>query len=279
MHWSNFHTHTEFCDGSSEAEEYVKEAIKRKMSSLGFSGHAPVPFENVWSMKYEDLDTYRERINTLKEKYKNQINIYLSLEVDYIPGITTSIADFKKQINPDYVIGGIHLVKAAEKNKLWFIDGPEEGFMKGLEEVFDGNIKAAVTTFFRQSIEMLQTQKPDIIAHFDKVKMHNKGRFFTESEDWYQQLLDELLDVIEQSGVIVEVNTRGIYTGNSDALYPCAETLKKVCQRNIPITISADAHKPKQVCMYFEETAEILKNIGFKYLTVLKNSTWQEEKL
>ena len=110
---------------------------------------------------------------------------------------------------------------------------------------------------------MIITQKPTIVGHFDKVKMNNKGRFFSETEEWYENLVKETLTCIKKAGSIVEVNTRGIYKKRSDSLYPGIFALKEIHKMNIPVTISSDAHKPEELTSYFPETINILKDIGF----------------
>ncbi|MFC2111450.1 histidinol-phosphatase, partial [Bacteroidota bacterium] len=122
-------------------------------------------------------------------------------------------------------------------------------------------------------------QKPDIIAHFDKVKMHNKNRFFSEDEDWYIGLVDKTLEIIKQTNTIVEVNTRGIYKGKCDSLFPSIDILKKCFKLKIPIIISSDAHKPEEISSYFPETIEIIKGIGFQELKMFKNNSWDNYKL
>lgn len=273
----NYHTHSHFCDGKASPEEFVQEAIKRNFKYLGFSSHAPVPFENRWSIRQGELQNYCNEIENLKIKYKNQIGIFLSLEIDYIPGITTSNDDFIKQCNLDYTIGGVHLVNY--NNELWFIDGPVKGYEKGLQEIFKGDIKLAVSTYYEQIIEMISTQKPDIIAHLDKVKMHNKNRFFKENEKWYVDLVDKTLETIKQANAIVEINTRGIYTGKCDSLFPSIDILMKCFQLEIPITISSDAHKPDELLAHFPETLEIIKYIGFRELKMFAAKGWTGYKI
>jgi histidinol phosphatase-like PHP family hydrolase len=41
-------------------------------------------------------------------------------------------------------------------------------------------------------------------------------------------------------------------------------------EKNIPITLSADAHSPEEIDGYYPEAIEILRNIGFKELVCLK---------
>lgn len=102
---NNYHTHSNFCDGSDEPEKYVEEAIRLGLISLGFSGHAPVPFENTWSIKKENLGDYCRTIEGLKEKYAGKINIFLGLEIDYIPGISTGFGQLFADYRLDYAIG------------------------------------------------------------------------------------------------------------------------------------------------------------------------------
>jgi histidinol-phosphatase (PHP family) len=83
MMLTNYPTHSHFCDGKEAPEEYVKEAIKKGMSILGFSGHATVPFNNKWTIPAEKLNEYFTEINRLKVKYQSQIEIYCGLEIDY----------------------------------------------------------------------------------------------------------------------------------------------------------------------------------------------------
>ena len=82
-------------------------------------------------------------------------------------------------------------------------------------------------------------------------------RYFQEDEKWYLELIDKTLNAIKQTGVIVEVNTRGIYKKKSDSLYPDVKILKECFLKKIPITISADAHQPSELTAYFNETTQI----------------------
>ena len=72
-------------------------------------------------------------------------------------------------------------------DELWFIDGPDKNYVIGIENIFNNDIKKAVTNYYRQIQEMVITQKPDIIGHLDKIKMNNKARFFSEDEKWYKE--------------------------------------------------------------------------------------------
>lgn len=276
MNYFNLHTHTIYCDGKAQPEDYVKEAVKRKMTALGFSCHSPLPFDNGYSIKEHNIEKYVSEIRSLQEKYKKQIQIFLGFEFDYVPGISENPVTLKQKMNADFIIGSVHLVRNKQNGKLWFIDGPESNYINGLASVFDNNIKLAVTTYFEQVTEMVTRIKPDIIGHIDKVKMHNKNRFFSENDKWYKELSDKLLNTVKETGCIIEVNTRGIYKKRCDSLYPGVEILNEVHRKKIPITVSSDAHLPGELISYFDEAIKILKDIGYKTIKYFSGKTWQD---
>jgi histidinol-phosphatase (PHP family) len=273
----NYHTHSSFCDGILEPEEYVKAAIDMGFGSLGFSSHAPVPFVNRWSIKPERMNEYAFTIRELKKKYQSKIDVYLSLEIDYIPGISRNISEFKKLFSLDYTIGGIHLVKSPDSEKLWFIDGPPENYDIGLIEVFEMDIHKAVRCYFSQLQEMIEQQKPDIIAHFDKIKMNNRGLYFSTDEKWYRNHIHETIKIIAANGQIVEVNTRGIYKKRCSELYPAVWILEELNKLDVPGTVSSDSHKPDELILQVPETLQILKEIGFRGIMIYNGNGWKKK--
>ena len=52
------------------------------------------------------------------------------------------------------------------------------------QDFFQGNVKKAVRQFFDQTNAMIETQQFEIIGHFDKIKMHNRNRFFSDDDKW-----------------------------------------------------------------------------------------------
>ena len=261
---ANYHTHSLYCDGKSTLEEQVRAAEQCGLHQLGLSSHAPVPFENNFAMAEEKLPEYIQEIDCLQRT--TDVTLLKSLECDYIPEVTTKFADRQAQNGLDYIIGGVHQVKQLHGDGLWFIDGSkQETYDNGLRDLFDMDIKKAVTAFWEQTFEMLETQKMDIIAHFDKIKMHNRNRFFTEDEGWYKILADKAIQLIKRHDVIIEVNTRGLYKKRSDSFYPSTELLMKARKADIPVIVSSDAHKAEELMLFVPEALEELQRCGFDH--------------
>ncbi len=265
---TNYHTHCSYCDGSSPLREYVLEAIKNNFKTIGFTSHSPIADDNGFSIKHADVPKYCDEVNALKREFEEQIEILLSFEFEYIPGLTRPMAEVAKQWNFDYILGSVHLIAGRNPvqtaDDLWFTDGGDIAqYDNGFHKFFDGDIRKAVRAFYHQTNRMIETENLDIIGHFDKVKMNNKGRFFQEDEKWYNDLVNETIDLIKQKNVIVEVNTRGIYKGRHNDYFPSVDILKRLKKLNVPVIVSSDAHAPSDLNLLWEDTYNNLLELGF----------------
>jgi len=201
------------------------------------------------------------------------------MEIDYIPEITAGFEELVSEYKLEYTIGSIHFVKNKDNKELWFIDGPEKGYINGLKTVFDNNIQIAVETYYKQICEMTKTQKPDIIGHLDKIKMNNKNRFFREEEDWYKNAIGNTLKFIASTKSIVEINTRGIYKHKTNSLFPSIPVIEQCFNLKIPVTINSDTHEPGELTNYFDEARLILKDIGYKKISYLTADGWKNQDI
>lgn len=277
---SNHHTHTLYSDGHAEPEEYIKSAVNLGVEILGFSEHSPLPFANPFSFKQERKEEYIQKISQLKKQYADTVRIYRSMEMDFIPGISASFARLSEEFRLDYAIGSVHLVKPDNSDKLWFTDGPDyKTYDEGLNNLFSGDIQKAVRTYYRQINGMIENEVFDVIGHFDKIKMHNRNRFFLESEEWYTDLVNETINLIAERNLIVEVNTRGIYKKRSETTYPGVESLKTLREKNVRVMINSDAHQPHELLMSYDVALGILKEAGYKASCHFIENEWQEVAL
>src|SRR5690242_18712824 len=117
--WANFHMHSHYCDGKGALPEYVAAARAQGMPAIGFSSHAPVPFDCVWCMKAGRLDEYLSEVKSLQSATRD-IELYRGLEVDFIPNVI-SPRDFAPRL--DYTVGSVHFIDAFDDGRPWEIDG------------------------------------------------------------------------------------------------------------------------------------------------------------
>lgn len=277
---TNHHTHSIFSDGDSQPVDYIVAAIEKGFNLIGFTEHSPLPFDNPFSFKAEKKDEYTVLINTLKQQYSSQIAVYSGMEMDYIPRMSENFSKVKAEYKLDYLIGSVHLVRPEHSDELWFTDGPDyKTYDDGLNNLFGGNIKKAVKTYYYQLNEMIESQQFDIFGHFDKIKMHNRDRFFKENETWYKSLVNETLLLVQDKDLIVEVNTRGIYKQRSETTYPGLEILKLLKNMHIPVMVNSDAHKPHELDGEFGYGFSLLKEAGINEVVYFKGNGWGFEGL
>ncbi len=276
----NLHQHSTFSDGKAEPEAYVKKALELGFRAMGFTEHSPLPFPTTFSLKKENAETYVRETARLKELYHGQIALYRAMEFDFVPGLSDDFDLWRDKLHLDYAIGSVHLVRPQHGDGLWFIDGPlKEKYDDGLRKYFGNDIKKAVKTYYYQINQMIETQRFEIVAHLDKVKMHNAGRYFSEDEKWYRLLVSETLELIAEKDLMVEVNTRGLYKKRSNRLFPDDETLRQVKERNIPVLISSDAHQPDELNAFMDYAEKRLMETGIKAVMFFNHGNWEEVPL
>lgn len=274
---TNYHTHTNYCDGVNSPEEMVNAAINKNFSALGFSGHSMNPFGELWHIAPRDHQSYVKEIRRLAEVYQSQLEILLGFEADYIPSLCTPSFSRFKSFNPDYLIGSVHFI--VNEKGFFTVDGPVEEVQYGINTLFKGNGKKVVQEYFYLQREMLKSSDFTILGHPDLVRKRNGNLcFFDESEGWYKSEVKELVKEIKKAGVIVEVNTGAITRGAMDDVYPSAFMLDLLCKNNIPVTISSDSHSVDSIDGAFDRAELAIKKAGYKQKAVLIRPDSTNEK-
>ena len=88
---NNYHSHTYRCGhAAGRDEDYVLSAIRNGFNTIGFTDHVMVPgIEDDFGMRggYSEFQGYLDSVNSLKEKYKDQINVIVGIESEYYDGL------------------------------------------------------------------------------------------------------------------------------------------------------------------------------------------------
>ncbi len=303
---TNYHSHSHYCDGKGSPEEQVQGALAQGLRAFGFSSHCPVPFENQWSMKAERLADYLAETQALKIKYEGQIELYVGLEVDFIPetppptppqlgrGEVTLFAlegkelDGRSGVPPplgigpknfpmlDYCVGSVHYVGLNQFGQPWEIDGSSVEFLECLDTLYGGDIRTVIQKYYAIIRQMVETDPPQIMGHLDKIKMHNAARYlFDESESWYVEEVEQTLQTLAKAGIITEINTRGNYKRDLE-LYPSPWIISRMKELNLPICINSDSHRPEEITASYPLAFQTAKAAGYDEVRVLLEGKWQD---
>ncbi|MFC0211866.1 histidinol-phosphatase HisJ [Paenibacillus chartarius] len=250
--WIDYHTHHVRCGhASGSLEEYVRRGIEIGLTQLGLSDHMPLlhvdpaTYYPGMAMPMEELPKYVEECLYLKDKYKNEIDIRVGLEGDYIEGYERQIEDIIKAYPFDYVIGSVHFLgewDISDSRQLagWEGKSPEDVYRQYYEAVQ----KAARTGFY------------DYIGHIDVIK-----RFGYKPAEPMLELERETLDVVKACNLAIELNASGLRMP-CEEMFPSRRMLEYAHSIGIPITIGSDAHQPERLGQYLDQARELLKEIG-----------------
>lgn len=274
MYWSNYHSHSIFCDGRSPMEEFVRFAIVRGLRRYGFSAHAPLPFPTAWNMNLDDMPYYISEFYRLKEKYCSEIDLFLGLEVDFINEVFDANHNLYDTKEFDYKISSVHFLDPLPAGGFFTVDGKYYDFEQGVKQLYEGDIRVVVDRFFDISTLMIEKGGFDIVGHVDKISLNgSKYPGFSIFEKWYQNRVGEILQLIKDKGYILEINTKS-FSGEGFT-YPDVHFFQLVNELDIPIVVGSDCHYPNLVDDGFQQVFRLLENAGFKTMQQLTVSGWE----
>ena len=276
MQLANHHAHSHFSDGRASAEDFLLEAIEQGLLLYGFSDHAPIPLADVGLMAQSELAGYVNEIERLRATYGDRIQIYRSLEIDYIPDVIHVDSEHLGDADLDYRIGAVHYVDYLDNGQPWGYESSHEQFEAGVKQIFGGQVRAAVERYYALIREMVDRYPPDVVAHVDRIKkLNGDSRYFREDAPWYRDAVHETLEAIAAAGIIMEVNTKGYYKGEATEPYPSSWVLRAARELGIPVHLSSDAHDPEHITGGFVEMSRLLHEVGYTETTLFLDDEWQ----
>lgn len=264
----NLHIHTKYADGKDLPEEMVLKAIEKGFASIGFSEHTYMEFSDYpFQMTIEKMSDYKSEIRTLKEKYKNCIDIFCGLEYELFSEVP--IKDF------DYIIGSVHYLD---------FDGKKLGFDRGVEEVqaivdnyFGGDGLRFAKKYFDTLLLLPQKIRVDVLGHFDIFTKTNELRKFIDTEsDEYLNYGYECIHNLKGKIPLFEVNTGAISRGYRTKPYPQIEFLKEFKECGFGAIITSDCHNKDFIDCYYKEAKELLLSAGFNSQWLFTNDGFKE---
>lgn len=271
---TNYHCHSTFCDGRADMEMFIRFAISNQFTSFGFSSHAPLPFPTNWTMEWDRMNDYIAEFNRLKEKYRDDIELILGLEIDYINNdYNPAISKFTK-LPLDYRIGSVHLIPN-KNEKLIDIDCSSVRFRDIVDNYFDSDIEYVVQLYYKQILKMIESGGFDILGHCDKIH-YNASCYDSNllNSKWYNTFMHEYLEKINRHGYQIEINTKSYY--DLHTFYPDIRYFSFLNDIGAHVQVNSDSHYPDRINYGRIEALQALQAAGFKYVMEWHNDKWQE---
>jgi histidinol-phosphatase (PHP family) len=285
--FSSMHTHTFFCDGHDDIETMCRAAYEKNLYAIGFSAHASIfrqtGMDGDCNIKEERVDEYVEQVLAAKNRWQGKLAVFLGFEVDYIKGIRSPQDNDIKALNLDYIIGSVHYIFPVNGAPPFTVDGPPEEFEKGLKEGLNGDAEALMHCYYDAQAEMTAMGGFDILGHADIIKKNCQDKNYWNAEVEFGRQR-EIARAAAASGLVVEVNTGGINRNKTRDVYPSLPFLRLFRENNVPVIITADAHRAEHICGNYDIALQTLVSAGFKEHMLFNGringkTAWKKEKI
>jgi histidinol-phosphatase (PHP family) len=251
---------------AENAERYRVAADEQGIQELGVSEHIyrftaaldlwQHPFWRPWAV--DDLDAYVEFV-------REETDLRLGIEVDFIPGREDRIASMLEQRDWDYVVGSIHFLRD------YSLDTEEYTVWRSGESA-----ERVWRRYFETLAESARSGLYDIIGHPDLVKVW--GDRAPRPDGDLRRYYEPAVEAFAESGVAVEVSTAGLRKPVEE-IYPSRPYLEMLVDAGCPIALSSDAHTPAQLGFRYEQALELLDSVGVREIAVFEGRSRRSEPL
>jgi histidinol-phosphatase (PHP family) len=173
------------------------------------------------------------------------------------------------------LIGSVHYLKQGEAYIP--IDRSRADILQGvIAEWFGGDAMAFIKAYYEAVASLPQRGKFDIIGHFDLItKNLDAYPLFDDTSDAYIRCAVEAMEALRPYIPIFEVNTGAISRGYRTTPYPHPFLLEFLKEKGWGACISSDCHDGNFLKQSFDDSAELLKSVGFKEIYVLKENGFE----
>lgn len=241
----NLHTHSQFCDGRDPMADLAKAAREAGMRYLAFTPHSPVPIVSPCNMDSSRLPEYYDETERLRLVYAGEMEIFRSLEVDFLGPDYGPHIDFIQRLPLDFRLGSVHFVPSQD-NVLLDCDGRFERFAAYLKDGYAGDLRYVVEKYFEQVLTMIERGGFELLGHFDKI-VGNASQAWPDIEDegWYEALIDDVVNNAASAGLVVEINTKAF--AEKKRFFPAERWWGKLIDAGVKVAVDSDAHYASKI--------------------------------
>ena len=253
---ADYHMHSNHsADSSANMEDMVVSAIEKGLSEICFTEHNDMDYPIYPDIDKDfftlDISSYKEELFSLKEKYKDKIEISFGIEVGMQNHISKENLEIIKAHDFDFVIASQHLVNRRDPffPDFWEPDTVENIFKRFFDETLE-NIKLFPDF--------------DVLGHLDYIARYVPEGDTTYSYERFADRIDKVLVWLIENGKGLDVNSKVLYSNDNLPPNPHPEVLKRYKELGGSIiTFGSDAHSPGKVAGSFDKLEKVVKDAGF----------------
>lgn len=255
MYLVDYHTHSKYSmDSQAKPEDVCRAAVQKGLQEIAVTDHFDPTAADEDCRKNYDADAVQAEIMRMKEQWQGKLKVLYGLELGqahkYQPAAERILT------RPfDYVIGSMHNIEGD-------IDLALVRYSGFNYDVFE--------QYYRELLALSREAYYDCLGHIDYPKRYAAVQKFPYTERRYMDYIRQILKNVIEGGRGIELNTSGLRQQVGTTM-PSKSILK--LYRDLGgeiITTGSDAHVPHAVGQNMADAQELLRTLGFRYITTFE---------
>lgn len=256
-----YDSHVHSChspDSDQPFQEIPETALEKGLRGITITDHA-----DMWFL--EQFHTFEELKGSIADAkaaaafYEGRLRVFCGIELAEAQDDPKNAEKLLNLTNYDVVLGSIHSVQfpgweGQAYSWIHFDEAsmPEAQVMKFME------------TYFKKLLHMAEHEDFDVLTHLTCPLRYINGKYHRNIQvEPFRDMIREILGHVIRRGKALEANTSGLHSFYGDLL-PGRDILEQYyAMGGRLITLASDAHTADRIGNAFDETASVLKGIGF----------------
>lgn len=263
MFLTDYHMHSTFSpDASASMRDMALSAAERGIKLLCFTDHVddcyPVMLHSQNDKYYNKIDALRKSFHETKEELKDVIELRLGFELAS-PHRNPELAEkIYSEEGTDFIIGSVHSMP--DVDDFYVYEFKSERDCEVLNELY-----------LKDYMNLIETDCCDVLGHIGYTLKFSFKQGYKFDIMVYRDMLTELFKLAISKGIGIELNTAGMRQpiGQPIPTVPMLRLYKELGGEII--TTGSDSHWTKHAGLHIKEAYEILKEVGFEYVSVFKD--------
>lgn len=253
----DYHLHSQFsADSKLCLDDICNQSLEKGLHEIAITDHLDLDYPSTTISFEIDRQEYLHTLKKLQEKYHGKIVVKTGIELGLQPHILDQCQEFIAD-HFDFVIGSCHTVQRTD-----IFTGD---FFKNYDQwesyrIYLNDLLCCIKKF----------DKFSVVGHLDVIRRYGNYAVIPDLMDDQDcsDLIYEILKILVNKGKGLEVNTSGYYLANQKDPLPTRKILSLYRELGGEVlTTGSDSHYLDQIGFKIKETHELLKDLGFKYVT------------
>lgn len=211
------------------------------------------------------------RAFALRDARTAEIELLVGFETETLPpeGWLEAMTGLRDAYPFDYIVGSVHDICGR-----WLDYSPA---VKDALAADLGGTEALQIAYFDAVTTMVETLRPDIVAHLDLVRKYEPEGFCFSPR--VSRTIDRTLEAIRAAASILDVNCAAFRNGYGP-VYPLPQILERAQAMDIRVTLGDDSHGVETVGVGLVQSLAAIAAAGYQSVAYLTRADgWREAAL